>query len=201
VAKSLLNQVVPDSMVIEKFKVALGQAVEEADLEKIAASSKTTTWLASRKLDGARCVCLVSSDGRATFMTRGGNVINGTEALGKEVLSLLGSTRDVVLDGELCFPEQGLDDNGNSNGAAGINEGGKEDFQVSHLPPSPAAFPRPSTCLPQPPSPSCFFLRDLTFSLLDLGCGGEEKVPRFFQGKILCVRHAVDGGLPEGREH
>lgn len=124
VARSLLNQVVPEEMTIEKFKVALGQAMEESDLTKIEASK--ATWYASRKLDGARCVCLVTGDGKVKFMTRSGNPINGTAELEKQVLSLLGTTKEVVLDGELCFPER--EPEGNSPN--GINDGGREDFQV-----------------------------------------------------------------------
>ena len=86
-------------------------------MEKIGAS--TDTWFASRKLDGARCVCQVLAGEAPRFFTRGGNEIKGAEMLGEQVLALLKDVRNVVLDGELCFPET----------ADGINEGGLENFQ------------------------------------------------------------------------
>ena len=94
-----------------------GQGATYADFEKIGASKDT--WFASRKLDGARCVCQVLAGEAPRFFTRGGHEIKGTEKLGEQVLALLKDVRDVVLDGELCFPET----------ADGINKGGLEDFQ------------------------------------------------------------------------
>jgi len=97
----IINKAIPDH--IPEFSVALADKYEPKLV------SWKDGWYVSRKIDGARCVAIVDSNGDATFYSRTGKefdtlgvVAGGIKALG---------VKDVVFDGELCL----VDDEGNED--------------------------------------------------------------------------------------
>lgn len=96
---TLINKVIPG--LIPQFKVALAEAIKDLpDFEN-------EEWLASRKLDGVRCVIRKEQD-EITAYSRQGNEFYTLEKVLNEVSKLPG---DFVLDGEVCI----VDENGNEN--------------------------------------------------------------------------------------
>ena len=99
---SLINKVIPN--LIPTFDCALA-----TDFDKVAVDFTKEQWIASRKLDGVRCLAVIDELGKATLWSRQGNQF---ETLGKvisEVESL--GLKDMVLDGEICL----TDANGNED--------------------------------------------------------------------------------------
>ena len=99
---SLINKVIPD--LIPTFDCALA-----TDFDKVPVDFAKDQWIASRKLDGVRCLAVIDEFGKATLWSRQGNQF---ETLGKvvdEVESL--GLKDMVLDGEICL----TDANGNED--------------------------------------------------------------------------------------
>lgn len=99
---SLINSVIPG--LIPTFNVAL--AYDATKVKKI--NLLDGTWLASRKLDGVRCITIISGTD-ITFYSRNGKEF---DTLGKveDEIRELGLT-DCVLDGEICIQsEDGADD-------------------------------------------------------------------------------------------
>ena len=97
----IINKAIPDH--IPEFSVAL------ADKYNPDIVDWKDGWYVSRKIDGARCIAIVDSNGDATFYSRTGKsfdtlgvVAGGIKALG---------VTDVVFDGELCL----VDDEGNED--------------------------------------------------------------------------------------
>jgi DNA ligase-1 len=99
---SLINKVIPD--LIPTFDCALA-----TDFDKVPVNFSKEQWIASRKLDGVRCLAIIDDLGKATLWSRQGNQF---ETLGKVISEIekLG-LKDMVLDGEICL----TDANGNED--------------------------------------------------------------------------------------
>lgn len=96
---TLINKVIPG--LIPQFKVALAEAIKDLpDFEN-------EEWLASRKLDGVRCVIRKEQD-EITAYSRQGNEFETLDVVINEVKKIPGN---FVLDGEVCI----VDDKGNEN--------------------------------------------------------------------------------------
>jgi DNA ligase-1 len=97
----ILNKAIPDH--IPEFSVAL------ADKYSPDIVDWKDEWYVSRKIDGARCIAIVDSNGESTFYSRTGKEFDtlGVVAGGIKALGIT----NVVLDGELCL----VDDEGNED--------------------------------------------------------------------------------------
>jgi DNA ligase-1 len=93
---SLINKVIPD--LIPTFDCALA-----TDFDKVPVNFSKEQWIASRKLDGVRCLAIIDDLGKATLWSRQGNQF---ETLGKVISEIekLG-LKDMVLDGEICLTD------------------------------------------------------------------------------------------------
>jgi len=120
VGDKLVNKAIPD--LIPEFSVALAEKYEE----KIV--NFKDGWFSSRKLDGARCIAIVDSNGNSTFFSRTGKTF---DTLGNVASAIKeAKIKDVVLDGELCL----------------FNPDGSENFQaiMKELRRKDHAIPNPS---------------------------------------------------------
>ena len=99
----LINKAIPDH--IPTFSVALADKY----VPKIV--DWKDGWYVSRKIDGARCIAIVDSNGNATFYSRTGKNFDTLDVVGGGIKAL--GLTNVVLDGELCL----------------VDEDGNEDFQ------------------------------------------------------------------------
>jgi DNA ligase-1 len=99
---SLINKVIPG--LIPEFNIALANKYDPKyiDLEK-------DKWLASRKLDGVRCIAICNSLGNIKLYSRQGKVFNTLGKVIKELARIM--KRNTVLDGEICI----LDEDGNES--------------------------------------------------------------------------------------
>ena len=116
---SLINKVIPD--LIPTFDCALA-----TDFDKVSVDFSKDQWIASRKLDGVRCLAIIDEFGKATLWSRQGNQF---ETLGKviaEVESL--GLKDMVLDGEICL----TDANGNEDFQGIMKQIRKKDHTIDN---------------------------------------------------------------------
>jgi DNA ligase-1 len=97
----IINKAIPDH--IPEFSVALADKYEPKLV------SWKDNWYVSRKIDGARCIAIVDSNGDTTFYSRTGKEFD-TLGIVAGGIKALGIT-DVVFDGELCL----VDDEGNED--------------------------------------------------------------------------------------
>jgi DNA ligase-1 len=101
---TIINRVVPN--LIPVFEVALAHDAAKVKGINIVDGS----WYVSRKLDGVRCICIVT-DGKVNFFSRNGKEFNTLGKVAEDILNL--GLTNIVLDGEICL----------------INEDGSDDFQ------------------------------------------------------------------------
>ena len=99
---SLINKVIPG--LIPEFKIALANKYDPKyfDFEK-------DKWLASRKLDGVRCIAICNSSGNIKLYSRQGKVFDTLDKVTEELVAIM--KQNTVLDGEICI----LDENGNES--------------------------------------------------------------------------------------
>jgi DNA ligase-1 len=99
---SLINKVIPG--LIPEFNIALANKYDPKyiDLEK-------DKWLASRKLDGVRCIAICNSLGNIKLYSRQGKVFYTLSKVIEELARIM--KRNTVLDGEICI----LDEDGNES--------------------------------------------------------------------------------------
>ena len=102
-SESVINKVIPG--LIPTFDVALAN---KFDPKRV---NWDDIWLASRKLDGVRCITVVDMNGKINCYSRQGNEFETLQVV-KDAVSKLG-VRGVVFDGEICL----------------MDEDGNEDFQ------------------------------------------------------------------------
>ena len=97
----IINKAIPNH--IPEFSVALADKYEPKLVDW------KDGWYVSRKIDGARCIAIVDSNGDTTFYSRTGKEFDtlGIVAGGIKALGIA----DVVFDGELCL----VDDEGNED--------------------------------------------------------------------------------------
>lgn len=89
-----INKVFPK--LIPHFQVSLGEKYKDF----VAKVTYDGGWLASHKLDGIRCICIIT-EGTIKFFTRKGHEIHTLDNL-RPAIAKLGVV-DMVLDGELCI--------------------------------------------------------------------------------------------------
>lgn len=97
----IINKAIPDH--IPEFSVAL------ADKYNPDIVDWKDGWYVSRKIDGARCIAIVDSNGDATFYSRTGKTFDTLDVVRGGIKAL--NITNVVFDGELCL----VDDNGNED--------------------------------------------------------------------------------------
>lgn len=115
---TIINKVFTD--LIPTFDVVLAKKYDE-HMKKVKFSDG---WLASRKLDGLRCIAIIDEFGDITLRSREGNEFM-TLDLVKEELSKLNLT-STVFDGEICI----VDEDGNENFSAIQKEWNKKDYTI-----------------------------------------------------------------------
>jgi DNA ligase-1 len=116
----IINKAIPDH--IPEFSVALADKYEPKLVDW------KDGWYVSRKIDGARCVAIVDSNGDTTFYSRTGKEFDTLGVIANGIKAL--SITDVVFDGELCL----------------VDEDGNEDFQgvMKQLKKKDHTIPNPS---------------------------------------------------------
>ena len=102
-SSSVINKVIPN--LIPTFDVALANKFDPKRVDW------NDIWLASRKLDGVRCITIVGLNGEVKCYSRQGNEFETLQVV-KDAIKQLG-VRGVVFDGEICL----------------MDEEGNEDFQ------------------------------------------------------------------------
>ena len=97
---SVINKVIPD--LIPTFNVALANKFDpkRADWNDV--------WLASRKLDGVRCLTIVDIQGNVKCYSRQGNEFETLDVV-REAVKQMG-LRGVVFDGEICLMDKNGDE-------------------------------------------------------------------------------------------
>jgi DNA ligase-1 len=112
----LINKAIPDH--IPTFSVALADKY----VPKIV--DWKDGWYVSRKIDGARCIAIVDSNGDTTFYSRTGKEFD-TLGIVRDGIKALNIT-DVVFDGELCL----VDDEGNEDFQGVMKQLKKKDHTI-----------------------------------------------------------------------
>jgi DNA ligase-1 len=112
----IINKAIPDH--IPEFSVALADKYEPKLVDW------KDGWYVSRKIDGARCIGIVDSDGNTTFYSRTGKEFD-TLGIVRDGIKALGIT-DVVFDGELCL----VDDDGNEDFQGVMKQLKKKDHTI-----------------------------------------------------------------------
>jgi DNA ligase-1 len=97
----IINKAIPDH--IPEFSVALADKYDPNIVDW------KDGWYVSRKIDGARCIAIVDSNGDTTFYSRTGKEFDTLGVVAGGIKNL--SITNVVFDGELCL----VDDNGNED--------------------------------------------------------------------------------------
>jgi DNA ligase-1 len=97
----IINKAIPDH--IPEFSVAL------ADKYSPDIVDWKDEWYVSRKIDGARCIAIVDSNGESTFYSRTGKEFDTLGIVAGGIKGL--GVANVVFDGELCL----VDDEGNED--------------------------------------------------------------------------------------
>lgn len=116
----IINKAIKDF--IPEFSVALADKYEPKLVDW------KDGWYVSRKIDGARCIGIVDSNGDTTFYSRAGKTFDTLDVVRSGIKAL--NITNVVLDGELCL----------------VDEDGNEDFQgiMKQLKKKDHTIPNPS---------------------------------------------------------
>jgi len=112
----IINKAIPDH--IPEFSVALADKYEPKLVDW------KDGWYVSRKIDGARCVGIVDSNGDTTFYSRTGKEFD-TLGVVRDGIKALNIT-NVVFDGELCL----VDDDGNEDFQGVMKQLKKKDHTI-----------------------------------------------------------------------
>jgi DNA ligase-1 len=112
----IINKAIPDH--IPEFSVALADKYEPKLV------NWKDGWYVSRKIDGARCIGIVDSNGDTTFYSRTGKEFD-TLGVVRDGIKALGIT-NVVFDGELCL----VDDDGNEDFQGVMKQLKKKDHTI-----------------------------------------------------------------------
>jgi DNA ligase-1 len=112
----IINKAIPDH--IPEFSVALADKYEPKLVDW------KDGWYVSRKIDGARCIGIVDSNGDTTFYSRTGKEFD-TLAIVRGGIKALNIT-NVVFDGELCL----VDDEGNEDFQGVMKQLKKKDHTI-----------------------------------------------------------------------
>ena len=118
-SESIINKVHED--LIPTFDVCLAKKYEDhqkkVDFDK-------DRWLASRKLDGLRCIGLIDHAGNIEMRSRTGNLFTTLQLVIDELSKL--NLTGVVFDGEICI----VDENGNEDFSAIQKEYNRKDYTI-----------------------------------------------------------------------
>jgi len=98
----LVNKVIPD--LIPTFEIALANSYDPKHLDL-----EDNTWLASRKLDGVRCIAICNSVGNVKLHSRAGKEFDTLDKVKEELITIM--KPNTVWDGEICI----LDGDGNES--------------------------------------------------------------------------------------
>ena len=112
----IINKAIPDH--IPEFSVALADKYEPKLVDW------KDGWYVSRKIDGARCIGIVDSNGDTTFYSRTGKEFD-TLGIVRDGIKALNIT-NVVFDGELCL----VDDDGNEDFQGVMKQLKKKDHTI-----------------------------------------------------------------------
>lgn len=114
----IINKALPDH--IPEFSVALADKYDPniVDWED--------GWYVSRKIDGARCIAIVDSNGNSTFYSRTGKTFDTLDIVSNGIKAL--GITNVVFDGELCL----VDDDGNEDFQGVMKELRKKDHTIQN---------------------------------------------------------------------
>lgn len=112
-SKSILKAISSDN-VDGDLPIALAEDMKKSNVKSRFEESLSAgeAWYASRKLDGIRCIAIISEDSaeKVTLKSRQGKDLNRLEHIRKAIAESVGKIeKDFVLDGELCLFE-GADD-------------------------------------------------------------------------------------------
>jgi len=118
---TLINKTFPGC--IPTFDVALANKYQDR-AKKVFFDKEI--WVASRKLDGCRCICRVDSKGKARFFSRKGKEFFTLEKVRNDVEALC--LENIVFDGEICL----VDDNGNESFDGIIKLIKRKDYNIEH---------------------------------------------------------------------
>jgi DNA ligase 1 len=114
----IINKAIPDH--IPEFSVALADKYQPKIVDW------KDGWYVSRKIDGARCIAIVDSNGNTTFYSRTGKEFNTLAVVANGIKGI--GISNVVLDGELCL----VDDNGNEDFQGVMKQLKKKDHTISN---------------------------------------------------------------------
>jgi DNA ligase-1 len=112
----IINKAIPDH--IPEFSVALADKYESKLVDW------KDNWYVSRKIDGARCIAIVDSEGNASFFSRTGKTFDTLDVVAGGIKAL--GVTDVVFDGELCL----VDDEGNEDFQGVMKQLKKKDHTI-----------------------------------------------------------------------
>jgi len=112
----IINKAIRDH--IPEFSVALADKYEPKLVDW------KDGWYVSRKIDGARCIAIVDSDGNATFYSRTGKEFDTLGVVADGIKNL--NITNVVFDGELCL----VDDDGNEDFQGVMKQLKKKDHTI-----------------------------------------------------------------------
>ena len=114
----IINKAIPDH--IPEFSVALADKYETKLVDW------KDGWYVSRKIDGARCISIVDSNGDVSFYSRTGKTFDTLDVVARGIKAL--GITDVVFDGELCL----VDDEGNEDFQGVMKQLKKKDHTISN---------------------------------------------------------------------
>jgi DNA ligase-1 len=116
---SLINKVIPG--LIPTFDCALA-----TDFDKVHVDFNKDTFVASRKLDGVRCLAIVDNEEHVTLWSRQGNQFETLQKVISEIEKL--GMKDKVLDGEICL----VDANGNEDFSSIMKQIRRKDHTIDN---------------------------------------------------------------------
>ena len=114
----IINKAIPDH--IPEFSVALADKYEPSIVDW------KDGWYVSRKIDGARCIGIVDSNGDTSFYSRTGKPFDTLDIVAGGIKAL--GVTNVVFDGELCL----VDDDGNEDFQGIMKQLKKKDHTISN---------------------------------------------------------------------
>lgn len=112
----IINKAIPDH--IPEFSVALADKYEPKLVDW------KDNWYVSRKIDGARCIAIVDSEGNTSFFSRTGKTFDTLDVVAGGIKAL--GIADIVFDGELCL----VDDEGNEDFQGVMKQLKKKDHTI-----------------------------------------------------------------------
>ena len=114
----IINKAIKDH--IPEFSVALADKYEPNLVDW------KDGWYVSRKIDGARCIAIVDSNGNTSFYSRTGKSFDTLDVVAGGIKAL--DISNVVLDGELCL----VDEDGNEDFQGVMKELRKKDHTIKN---------------------------------------------------------------------